>query len=142
MSFGFAIGDFLAVGELAWKVYKSCKSAPESFGSISQEVLSLHALLKEVEEAYSRQTLTKAQKERLATVRDGCQSVLEDLQKLVSHYESLGTQSKRTWDRMRWGTEEITELRARLTSNIGMLNAFIRYHCLFFTPMVPYPGVR
>lgn len=129
MSIGFSVSDFLKVGELAWKVYKACKSAPESFGNISQEVLSLHALLKEVEEAYSQQPLTESQGERLATVRDGCQSVLDDLQRLVNHYESLGTQSKRTWDRMRWGTEEIAELRARLGSNIAMLNGFIRYCC-------------
>ena len=26
MSFGFGVGDFLAVGNLAWKVYRSCKA--------------------------------------------------------------------------------------------------------------------
>ena len=26
MSFGFSVGDFVAVGELAWKLYKSCTS--------------------------------------------------------------------------------------------------------------------
>ncbi len=126
MSFGFSVGDFLTLGELAWKVYKSCREAPESFGNLSQEVLSLQALLKEVEEAYSRQTLSRGQKERLAAVRDGCRSVLEDLQLVINEYESLGTQSKRTWDRMRWGNEQIAELRARLTSNIAILTAFIR----------------
>jgi hypothetical protein len=25
MSFGFSVGDFFAVGQLAWSVYKSCK---------------------------------------------------------------------------------------------------------------------
>ena len=28
MSFGFSIGDFFAVGQLAWSVYKSCKRNP------------------------------------------------------------------------------------------------------------------
>jgi hypothetical protein len=50
MSFGFSIGDFVAVGNLAWQVWKSCKDAPESFRNVSQEVLSLHAVLKEIEE--------------------------------------------------------------------------------------------
>ena len=127
MSLGFSAGDFFVVGQFAWRIYKECKEAPESFGNLSQEVLSLHALLKEVEEAYSRQTLSQSQRERLAAVRDGCQSVLEDLQKVIDQYASLGSQSRRTWDRVGWSNEQIAELRARLTSNITLLTAFIRY---------------
>ena len=64
---------------------------------------------------------------RIKTVVNGCVSVLSDLQRLVSKYESLGLQSKWTWDRIRWGSEEITELRARLISSVTMLMAVIRY---------------
>lgn len=126
MSFGFSIGDFIALGQLAWKVYRSCKDAPECFKNISQEVLSLHAVLREVEENISAQTLPVTRQSNLKTIGDGCRNVLEDLQSLVDKYESLGTQSKRTWDRMKWGHEDIAELRSRLTSNTVLLTAFIR----------------
>lgn len=126
MSFGFGVGDFLAVGKLAWKVYKSCKDAPESFSNISVEVLSLHAVLKEVEETITGQSLPPSTQQNLATVTQGCTSVLEELQALVQKYESLGTQSKRTYDRMKWGAKDITELRARLTSNTVLLSTFLR----------------
>jgi hypothetical protein len=125
MSFGYSVGDFIAVGTLAWQIYKSCKGAPESFGNIHLEVLSLHATLKEAEETVFAHRLSPAQQERLKTVGDGCYRVLEDLQTLVRKYESLGTQTKRTWDRMRWGTEPVAELRARLTVHIGLLNTVI-----------------
>jgi len=125
MSFGYSVGDVIAIGQLAWKVYKSCKDAPESFANISMEVLSLHALLKEVEEALS-DNLSTSRKNSLATIVTDCQAVLGDLQALVDKYESLGSGSKRTWDRMGWGLNDISELRARLTANIGMLTAFIR----------------
>ncbi|PVH84539.1 ankyrin [Cadophora sp. DSE1049] len=125
MSFGFGVGDFIAVGKLAWSVYKSCKEAPESFNNISAEVLSLHAVLKEVEEALSEEPLTDSKQRSLATISNGCQSVLQDLQALVVKYESLGSQSRRTWDRMRWGSNDIAELRARLTSNTMMLTTFL-----------------
>jgi hypothetical protein len=49
MNFGCSLGDFVTVGQLAWNVYKSCKEAPDSFANISNEVLSLHIVLKEVE---------------------------------------------------------------------------------------------
>ena len=63
--------------------------------------------------------------ERLNIIKEGCEKVLIDLQNLVQKYESLGTQSKRTWDRMRWGNEDVAEIRSRLTSNISLLTAFI-----------------
>jgi hypothetical protein len=126
MSFGYSVGDFIAVGTFAWKVYKSCKEAPESFGTISQEVLSLHAVLKEAEETVFTQSLPLDKQERLKAVGVGCYRVLEDLDNLVKKYQSLGTQGKRTWDRMKWGTEDVAELRARLTSTTGLLTAWIR----------------
>jgi hypothetical protein len=86
----------------------------------------LHALLMEVEENLSAQTLSSTRQARLKTIGDGCRNVLEELQSLVDKYESLGTQSKRTWDRMKWGYTDITELRSRLTSNALLLTAFIR----------------
>jgi hypothetical protein len=127
MSFGYSIGDVVSLGQLAWKVYKSCKDAPESFKNVSQEALSLHALLMEVEENLSAQTLSSTRQARLKTIEDGCRNVLEELQSLVNKYESLGTQSKRTWDRMKWHHNDIAELRSRLSSNALLLTAFIRY---------------
>jgi hypothetical protein len=125
VSVGHCVGDVVAIGTLAWNVYKSCKRAPESFGEISSEVHSLHALLKEAEEVLSAQSLPPAKQERLGEVGDGCRCVLEDLDKLVKRYESLGTQSKRTWDRMKFAAENIPALRLRLASNTGLLNGLL-----------------
>jgi len=126
MSFGYGVGDFITTAALAWNVYKSCKGAPESFGNISFEVLSLHAVLKEAEETVFAQPLSQTKQERLKPVVDGCYRVLKDLDDLCKKYQSLGTQGRRVWDRMKWGTEDIAELRARLTSNTGLLTAWIR----------------
>jgi hypothetical protein len=126
MSFGYGAGDFIAIGTLSWKVYKSCKGAPGSFKDISSEVLSLHVVLKEAEETVFAHPLSTTKQERLKAVGDGCHYVLTDLDALLKKYQSLGTQSKRTWDRMRWGAEDIAELRARLTSNTALLTAWVR----------------
>jgi hypothetical protein len=103
MSFGYSVGDFVAVGQLAWTVYKSCKEAPESFANISVEVLSLHVVLKEVEELLSDQNLPALKLDGLTIITNGYQDVLRDLEALTKKYESLGSKSKRTWDRVRWG---------------------------------------
>ena len=126
MSFGYSVGDFITVVALAWNVYKSCKEAPESYGRISLEVLSLHAVLKEAEETVFAQPLSPTKQEHLKAVGDGCYSVLKDLENLCKTYQNLGTQGKRTWERMKWGTEDIPELRTRLISNTVLLTAWIR----------------
>ena len=132
MGFGYSVGDFVVIGQLAWRIYKVCKDAPESFKNIAQEVLSLHAVLKELEETYSDANFSAAQQSRLRIVGDGCRAVLEDLQGLVDRYNSLGTSTKRTWDRLAWGSEDIAELRSRLISNTGLLTTFIKYvHIMF-----------
>ncbi|KAL8946056.1 MAG: hypothetical protein Q9222_007493 [Ikaeria aurantiellina] len=125
MSIGFSLGDLVAVGQLAWSVYKSCKEAPDSFADISQEVLSLHAVIREFGDSLATATLPASQLNGLQTVARGCRKVLSDLQTIIDRYSSLGSQSKRTWDRLAWGKENITELRSRLISNTGLLNAFI-----------------
>ena len=99
--YGFGVGDVVTVDNLAWNVYKSCRAAPESFSNISLEVLSLYAVLKEAEETVFKRPLPPQSQARLKTVGDGCWSVLGDLQDLVDEYQSLRTQSKRTWDRMK-----------------------------------------
>lgn len=128
----FGAGDIVAVGTLAWNVYKSCKDAPDSFKDISNEVLSLHAVLKEADETIFKSPLPPQSQARLKTIYEGCQSVLSDLQALVDKYENLGTQSKWTWDRMKWGTENVAEIRSRLVSNTTFLTAYIRWESSIF----------
>ena len=123
--YGFSVGDFVAIGTLAWNVYNSCKAAPESFGNISSEVLSFHAVIKETEETIFREPLSDDRLARLKVISDGCESVLKDLDTLLKKHEKLGTPSKRVWDRMRWGAEDIAELRARMISHNVMLSTFI-----------------
>jgi hypothetical protein len=82
-------------------------------------------VLKEAEETIFAQPLSPTKQEHLKAVGDGCYCVLKDLDNLCQKYQSLGAQSKRTLDRMRLGMEDIAELRARLTSNTGLLNVCV-----------------
>jgi len=126
MSFGFSIGDFATLGTLAWQMYKLCRDSPESFKNISQEVLSLQAVLKEVEETLEDHPPSQLKGRSLATILKGCHYVLNDLQSLVLKNKSLGSKASRTLDRLRWYSAPIAELRARLTSNTTLLNAYLR----------------
>jgi hypothetical protein len=91
----------------------------------SESALSLHAVLKEAEDAVLAQPLSPIMQERL----NGCHHALKDLDDLLQKYEGVGTMTRRTWDRIRWGAEDVghvAELRARLISNTVLLTALIR----------------
>lgn len=54
-------------------------------------------------------------------------NVLKGLDDLLIKYNSLGSpqgSSSRVLDRVKWGKEDITELGARVTSNISSRNTF------------------
>lgn len=123
MSFGFSISDFVTVPAFAWKVYTSCKESSQSYKDLSGEVCSLHIVLREVEEYVSRYPLEGDGERRLLEVGKGCHDVLKDLEGVLERYESLGTHSQRTWDRMRWGLEDVSRIRERLISNTALLTA-------------------
>jgi hypothetical protein len=125
MSFGVGAGDLIAIGTLAWGLYKSCKESSDEFKRISHEVASLHVVLKETEEYLEESKgLSPTRVQRLGTIISGCRDVLGELKRLLDGYESLGTQAQRTWDRMRWGLEDLSEVRARLISTTTLLTAF------------------
>ena len=124
MSFGFGAGDIINVSTLAWKLFKSCKDAPGEFKNVAGEVVSLHVVLKETEELVAESNLSSHQTTQLQHLTDGCQSVLHDLTRLLKKYQSLGSKSQKTWDRLKWGSEGIANARTRLISNTTMLSAY------------------
>ena len=127
MSFGFGLGDIIALGRLSWTVYQACKEAPSTFGQLTQEVLSMNAVLKEIEEACGdEEDLSSSRQEGLKVVMAGCQNVLEELQTLLRRYESMGTRANRTRDRMGWATVDIPTCRQRLNTNTSLLSAYLR----------------
>lgn len=45
MNFGFGVGDIIAIGELTFKTYQKCSSAPAEFQDLSQMIHATHRLL-------------------------------------------------------------------------------------------------
>ncbi|RPB18670.1 hypothetical protein L211DRAFT_831360 [Terfezia boudieri ATCC MYA-4762] len=128
MSFGFGIGDILAVSRLALDVYSAYKDAPEDFRNISHEIKSLHIIVDRHKDEFRDKTLNLDEERQLREILQGCANVLEDLDKLRIKYMSLGSaqgSSAQAIDRIKWSQENIVELRTRLTSNTTLLNTFI-----------------
>jgi len=128
MSFGFGVGDFLAVSKLALDVYTGYKDAPKDFQNISDEIKSLHIIVDRHKDEFRDKTLSSDEETQLRGILEGCTHVLEDLDKLRMKYMSLGSaqgSSSQATDRIKWTQENIQELRARLSSHTGLLTSFI-----------------
>ena len=129
MSFGYGVGDIMAVSRLAAKVYTAYKDAPGDYRNISDEVKSLHIVIDKAVQHLKDPTLSNNYRQEGQEVLTGCQNVLKDLDALILKYNSLAptnTNASQVIDRMKLGTEDIPTLRIRLISNTGLLNGFIQ----------------
>ncbi|ROW10387.1 hypothetical protein VMCG_02029 [Cytospora schulzeri] len=125
MSFGFGVGDFLAVIELAMKIRKEFAGAPSQYKALSDEVKNLSVLIQDVE------TEATGMDPALATkVKDAMESskgVLHDLHAFIEKNKSLTSKKShlnRAWQRFSIDTREIGDLRSRIASNVVVLQAF------------------
>jgi hypothetical protein len=148
MSFGYSIGDFIAICQLASQLRERFADAPSQFKAISNEyvlannsqskpnrsyrVTGLSNILQDIERVLSQQVLTDWQKKALASILEECHNVLIALGKVVdenyhlnpSNLHGFRDKSRRVWKRLTWEPEDIQELRSRVALNIGLLNAF------------------
>jgi hypothetical protein len=84
LPFGFGIGDIIAVSQLALKLWKSCKAAPQDFRNLCSEVSGLHTVLNATENMIaSGLYLSEVRKQKARELVLGCRGVLEDLQALL-----------------------------------------------------------
>lgn len=120
MSFGFGVGDFLAVSELAWNLYRYCyvvaKGAPEDFRMLLQEITALSQSIRLLEEEAKNpeSTLMRSGDARIRMVREMIARVeitLKELDKFAKKYEKLGEAkqgkkiSKQVWKKFMWSVD-------------------------------------
>ncbi|KAL6805508.1 hypothetical protein J3E68DRAFT_433493 [Trichoderma sp. SZMC 28012] len=141
MSFGFGIGDFIAVGELCWKlysqVYKVARDAPEELRGLNQELGNLHNTIQLlVEELKDEDSVLKRSGDvrinLVNRVMSQSKETLQKMQQLSTRYAELQTpakgQGKRLnpriyWDRLKYSQElhTINDLRAKIMLHYSQL---------------------
>ncbi len=124
MTLEFSPSDFVACILFAQKVWKRCLDAPEEFRLLSTEVASLQLVLGEVQESVSGYELDERRKLELRQLISGCCEVLMELQSLYYRHKHLGSQSRRSWNRLSWGKDPVESIRQRVVAKIGLLTAF------------------
>ncbi|KAJ5081318.1 hypothetical protein NUU61_009582 [Penicillium alfredii] len=69
--------------------------------------------------------LNAEQKTELQEIAASCQNVLAGIEKVIERYSLINAPHsfQRVWKRLGWEHEDVRELRNRIRSNIGLLNA-------------------
>lgn len=95
-------------------------------------VKSLSNVLRDVDDVQSQRDLTAQQKQSLGEIAQGCQSVLEQLNKTLDKYQELDSsakgisgKSRRAWKRLQWDQKDIDQFRSRITLNISAFDTFL-----------------
>jgi hypothetical protein len=136
MSFGYSVGDFILLVQLANKTFRNCQKAGEEYAEISCEVRCLHSVLKTLRAEAQRDDSKifkqdPASTAQLVATTEGCKNVLDNIDYILAKYEGLRTDisagaGKKLWQRFRFGsrTEELGVVRGKLityTSTISII---------------------
>jgi NACHT domain len=146
MSFGFGVGDFLAVIQLANDIRNDFTSAPSQFAEVSDlyaalaemkakltsnRAESLSTILNGAGKIQLGRELDKQEKADLEHITDGCRKVLTELKHIFDTNSVLKPREshfpfsiKRIWKRLTWKPDDIRDLRARIMLNTSLLDTF------------------
>ena len=128
MSFGYSVGDFLAIAKLAHDIWQKLHDSVGQFANLRDEVKGYSSLLDSVSKTVSNQHLAPEQAEGLDASARACRNVLEDLQKLVDKYRRLTNEAhglaanvRQKAKKLQWDQDDARDLRARITSTTTVL---------------------
>ncbi|KAL6710376.1 hypothetical protein ACN47E_009322 [Coniothyrium glycines] len=122
MSFGVSVGDVLKLCEIARRVYRNCRDCSGEYKALATEARSLTNVLDDIHDKFAK--IPENKRQQLVDACDPCLDVLDEVDKLLLHYNGLDTKSKRAWDRLKWDPETSKTLRAKLSSSVVILSAF------------------
>ena len=129
MSFGFSVGDVIALTKMTARTYHGWKNACSHYSDITAELRVLDGILKRVEEEVtSENALFMRNQEDIKqwrVISAEIECVVQDLNDILGKYTSLGSDQKRNWDRIRFGFREHEEVRQRLQHKTSALTAFL-----------------
>ncbi|KAL4923581.1 ankyrin repeat-containing domain protein [Aspergillus undulatus] len=135
MSFGFGVGDFLAVLKLADRARKQFVDAPGQLWAVSDDVKRLSNVLRDIEDNDPAESLSFEKQRILNEISQGCHDVLYDLINSLAKYEdmlnddrsaSLREAGRRVWKRLTFDQHEIDMFRRRIQTNVNTFNLFLQ----------------
>lgn len=122
MSFGFGLGDVIAIGKLSWTIYTKLHNAPTEIKAIGDDIGLLSVLITSVDASvYRIASMTPKIIEGLQDAIIKCKAVLEEVETLMAKYH--GGKLK-FYDRWKWSTQDVAGIHGRVRTALSVLTAF------------------
>ena len=133
MSFGYSISDLIVAVQLANIIRRRFVDSPAQFQAISDEAEGLSNIVRDLDDIIRDRSLSQEHVVNLQNNLHTCKNLLNELDTTLDKYQildksgltNLGSRPRRIWKRLKWEPADIRELRARLASNVSLLNAFL-----------------
>lgn len=136
MSFGFSVGDFVLLVQLAFRTVDNARKACGEHNELTHETSRLHAVLQRVQQEASKPESPinrpgDSYREELASIASGCRRVLNSMDKILEKYNALSNQEKsvrKLWQKVRfgnWQIVDIRDLRLKITYYTSALSLFL-----------------
>lgn len=132
MSFGFSVGDFLAVIGLVTQLRKDFLDAPSQLRDLSAELKTFSIVLQDTEVDLTANGLDSRQLEALESTLSSAKEFLKDLQQFIENNKDIPKSTgsiarvnlKRAWKRLNFDQREVSKFRSQITSIISGLQIF------------------
>ncbi|MCJ1276436.1 hypothetical protein MMC21_004241 [Puttea exsequens] len=122
MSFGYSVGDCVAVATLAYKIFEKCQAAPDEFKDLAYDSEALRFILKAIQDYWQKNdnVLPYEHRNRVAIQLRSCREVLLEVDEKLATHPTLGG-SASLIDRVTWAFGNVKPLRDRIRSNRAAL---------------------
>lgn len=142
MSFGFSVGDFLAVGNLVLEIKAALQNvggARSDYQELVRELDTLQKALQHLDTLQQRGSTGSLHLDSIKFAALSCRQPLEDFLKKVRKYgrsldiQAKGGAFKATGDKLRWAfgkKDEIQKLQNYLNLHVGTINMLLTEHGL------------
>ena len=125
MSFGWGVGDFIALSGLAVRVNAAYKDAPDNCRHISEGVAVLQILIEKAARHFKSTNVSDYDRYDGQKVLGGCQRVLDNLYSVIEKHKRLAFKKPLVFTGVKLGND-IATLRVSLSSNTSLLRGFVR----------------
>jgi hypothetical protein len=119
-----AIDTITEIRPIARPLYQSFFTSSGYFKQVQNELGSLLTILETTEETTKSQYINTSRHPQLCDISQNCYQVLDDLQQLKDHFDSVGTQTQKTWERLNLRADDLESIRTRIRSYVGLLTLF------------------
>ncbi len=105
-------------------------AAAGDFAEVTREVSSVSIVIQDLEEQAASPELTLnpqdwSEQVKLRSLIDGIIYPLRELEELATKYTSLSTAKKNNWDRLRFASKKISDIRSRLALHTSIAQNFL-----------------